>query len=343
MKRVIIILTILFTVTTCMAQTKREETIYLAGGCFWGTEHFLKNIRGVLATEVGYANGHTPNPTYEEVCSKKTGYAETVKVVYQPSELSLEKLLSLFFLTIDPTSLNKQGNDVGTQYRTGIYYTTKEQKETALQVINNLAKEYSAPIVVEVLPMDKYYSAEEYHQDYLEHHPSGYCHIPRQLFQVAKEANKKEFTENTLYRSPSKDELKKRLNPRQYSVTQENATEPPFQNEYWDEDRKGIYVDITTGEPLFLSSDKFNSGCGWPSFSKPISEAVLTKHTDLTHNMNRIEVRSKNGKAHLGHLFNDGPKASGGLRYCINSASLKFIPLEEMKQKGYGAFLKYLK
>lgn len=310
--------------------------LYFAGGCFWGTEHFFKQIRGVISTEVGYANGRLQHaPSYEEVCSGNTGFAETVKIVYNPQVVDLKLLLELYFKTIDPTSLNKQGNDVGDQYRTGIYYTDAGVKTTIDEAIAALAKNYKKPIVVEVSPLKNFYQAEEYHQDYLDKNPRGYCHIPTKLFEVARKAN----PEPIKFKKPTEAELRSRLTKEQYAVTQQNATETPFANEYWDEQREGIYVDITTGEPLFSSLDKFQSGCGWPSFAKPIDKKLIAEKEDKSYHMTRTEVRSKLGDAHLGHVFDDGPKQLGGLRYCINSASLRFIPKEDMEKEGYGEYL----
>ena len=310
--------------------------LYFAGGCFWGTEHFFKQIRGVISTEVGYANGTLQHaPSYEEVCSGNTGFAETVKIVYNPQVVDLKLLLELYFKTIDPTSLNKQGNDVGDQYRTGIYYTDAGVKTTIDEAIAALAKNYKKPIVVEVSPLKNFYQAEEYHQDYLDKNPRGYCHIPTKLFEVARKAN----PEPIKFKKPTEAELRSRLTKEQYAVTQQNATETPFANEYWDEQREGIYVDITTGEPLFSSLDKFQSGCGWPSFAKPIDKKLIAEKEDKSYHMTRTEVRSKLGDAHLGHVFDDGPKQLGGLRYCINSASLRFIPKEDMEKEGYGEYL----
>ena len=310
--------------------------LYFAGGCFWGTEHFFKQIRGVISTEVGYANGTLQHaPSYEEVCSGNTGFAETVKIVYNPQVVDLKLLLELYFKTIDPTSLNKQGNDVGDQYRTGIYYTDAGVKTTIDEAIAALAKNYKKPIVVEVSPLKNFYQAEEYHQDYLDKNPRGYCHIPTKLFEVARKAN----PEPIKFKKPTEAELRSRLTKEQYAVTQQNATETPLANEYWDEQREGIYVDITTGEPLFSSLDKFQSGCGWPSFAKPIDKKLIEEKEDKSYHMTRTEVRSKLGDAHLGHVFDDGPKQLGGLRYCINSASLRFIPKEDMQKEGYGEYL----
>lgn len=319
---------------------KSQAEIYFAGGCFWGTEHFLKQIRGVESTQVGYANSTVANPSYEQVCSGKTNAAETVKVVYDPEEVNLSLLLNLYFQTIDPTSLNRQGNDRGTQYRTGIYYINKADLSTINQAIQALATQYNKPIAVEVEPLKNFYPAEVYHQDYLDKNPGGYCHINPALFEMAQKAN---APKPSTYQKPDDATLRKKLSAEQYAVTQKNATEPAFHNEFWNEHRPGIYVDITTGEPLFVSTDKFDSGCGWPSFSKPIQKELIAEKKDTTHGMIRTEVRSKTGDAHLGHVFTDGPKDKGGLRYCINSASLRFIPKEKMKEEGYGEYLPLIK
>lgn len=326
-----------------MNDKKDMKEIYFAGGCFWGTEHFFKQIRGVVATQVGYANGNTQKPSYEEVYTDKTGFTETVKVVYDPKQVDLQLLLDLFYETIDPTSLNKQGNDIGTRYRTGIYTIDDSDREMISKSLNELASKYNQPIVVENLPLKNFYDAEEYHQNYLDKNPGGYCHINPKLFQMAKEANPMEKSSPVQYEKPNDEVLKEKLTEIQYNVTQKNATERPFHNEYWNEFREGIYVDITTGEPLFISTDKFDAGCGWPSFSKPIDKKLIAEKMDKSHGMNRIEVRSKTGDAHLGHVFTDGPSDKGGLRYCINSASLRFIPKDEMKKEGYGDYLNLLK
>ena len=349
--------------TTEYSITKNKNmdirTIYLAGGCFWGTEHFLGLVHGVQSTEVGYANSRVPNPSYREVCTGKTGAAETVKVEYDAAEVSLPFLLSLYYQTIDPTSLNKQGNDRGTQYRTGIYYTEPSQLPLIEKSLAELQAHYSKPLAIEVGPIENFYPAEEYHQDYLDKNPGGYCHINPGLFKLAKEVRdttlmNKEAAQSVsqempaeapkkVYTKPSDAELRKKLTPLQYEVTQNAATERPYSNEYDREFRPGIYVDIVTGEPLFLSTDKYESGCGWPAFSKPISQDVVKGYRDLSHGMNRIEVRSANGDSHLGHVFNDGPADKGGLRYCINSASLKFIPLADMQKEGYGELIPLVK
>lgn len=306
--------------------------IYLAGGCFWGTEKYLSSIQGVLSTQVGYANGETENPTYEEVCYRNTGHAEAVRVVYDAKILPLAFLLTLYYDAIDPVSVNRQGGDHGTQYRTGIYYIDDRDLPVIERSIAQLQVRYDQPIAIEVAPLRNFSLAEAYHQKYLDKNPGGYCHISTAKFEKAAKA----IVNPAAYSAPDADTLRKTLTAAQYEVTQNSATEPPFKNEFWNTFRPGIYVDITTGEPLFASSDKFESGCGWPSFSKPIDPAVVHEKQDHSHSMRRTEVRSRAGNAHLGHVFNDGPSETGGLRYCINSAALRFISKEEMAQEGYG-------
>ncbi|MEG2295824.1 MAG: peptide-methionine (R)-S-oxide reductase MsrB [Oscillospiraceae bacterium] len=315
--------------------------IYLAGGCFWGTEEYMSNIKGVKDVTVGYANGALDNPTYQAVITGKTGYAETTHIVYDPNIVSLKFLLDLYYDSINPTSVNRQGGDVGTQYRTGIYYSNPTDLDIIEDSIAKLQADFKKPIAIEVTPIENYFLAENYHQDYLKKNPNGYCHISREKMDYAKSAvpPKPTFepapTSKPQYTRPEKKDLKKELSNMQYNVTQNNATEPAYNNAYWNTYEEGIYVDITTGEPLFSSTDKFDSDCGWPAFSKPIDPKNIEKKSDLSFGMIREEVRSKTGDSHLGHIFNDGPKELGGLRYCINSASLRFVPKEDMKKEGY--------
>ena len=294
----------------------------------------MEKIYGVIDATSGYANGKTKNPKYQDLHS--SGHAETVHVKYDASKVNLSTLLKYYFKIIDPTSVNKQGNDRGSQYRTGIYYVNQNDKSVIEDEIKEQQKKYSQKIVVEVLPLKEYYLAEEYHQDYLKKNPNGYCHID------LSKANDI-IVDEKKYPKLSEKELKMKLNSKQYEVTQNGDTERAFQNDYWDFFDKGIYVDITTGEPLFSSTDKYASQCGWPSFVKPIVPEVVTYHNDTSFNMIRTEVRSRSGKAHLGHVFDDGPRDRGGKRYCINSVAIQFIPYAEMEAKGYGYLLPLVK
>ena len=307
--------------------------IYLAGGCFWGLEEYFSRISGVLQTSVGYANGQVETTNYQLI--KETDHAETVQVIYDEKVVSLREILLYYFRVIDPLSVNQQGNDRGRQYRTGIYYL----EEADLPTINTVVREQELligrKIAVEVEKLRHYILAEDYHQDYLKKNPGGYCHID------VRDAEKP-LIDAANYEKPSQAVLREKLSEESYRVTQEAATEAPFSNAYDQTFEEGIYVDITTGEPLFFAKDKFASGCGWPSFSRPISKELIHYYQDLSHGMERIEVRSRSGNAHLGHVFTDGPRELGGLRYCINSASLRFIAKDEMEEAGYGYLLPYL-
>ncbi|MFV0412407.1 MAG: peptide-methionine (S)-S-oxide reductase MsrA [Oscillospiraceae bacterium] len=313
-----------------------NKEIYFAGGCFWGVEKYFSLVKGVTETQAGYANGTTQSPSYKEVCTGETGHAEAVRLVYNPQVAGLAFLLDLLYEVIDPTLVNRQGNDMGTQYRTGIYYTDSADLPVIQASVQKLQKRYAKPLALEVLPLANFYPAEDYHQKYLDKNPGGYCHINPAAFARAKQAA------DTPYKPKPAEELRQTLTPLQYEVTQNSATEPPFNNEYDKEFRPGIYVDIATGEPLFVSADKFDAGCGWPAFSKPINASLIAQHKDRTHGMVRTEVRSATGNSHLGHVFEDGPADKGGLRYCINSAALKFILKEDMAKEGYAAYLPLL-
>ena len=310
----------------------RIHKIWLAGGCFWGVEAYFVRLNGVVETSVGYANGQTEAPSYEKI--PFSGHAETVEVAYDANTISLRQLLVHFFRIIDPTIKNRQGPDIGTQYRTGIYYQNPADLKIIRSVVAAEQKKYKQPIVTEIEPLQNYSLAEDHHQDYLRKNPGGYCHID--LARLPDIDERMDFVANE---NQSLANLKKKLTPIQFEVTQNNATEPAFANEYWDYNEDGIYVDVVTGDPLFLSIDKYNSGSGWPSFTKPISPQAVVEKTDDSHGMLRTEVRSRAGDSHLGHIFTDGPMEKGGGRYCINSAALKFIPREKMAERGYGDLL----
>lgn len=310
------------------------KTIYMAGGCFWGTAHLLSLVPGVQATTAGYANSNIPHPTYQEVCTGRTNAAETVKVDYDSDAVGLSDLIALYFRSIDPLSLNRQGNDTGTQYRTGIYYTDPADAPVVEAMIATLQRQHKQPLALEWGPLKNFFPAEEYHQDYLRKNPGGYCHINPALFREAREL--RPLSRPT---SDTKEELRARLTPLQWEVTQHGATERPYINEYDREFRPGIYVDITDGTPLFVSSRKYDSGCGWPAFSRPIADTLLTRHTDTSFGRVRTEVRAAGSGSHLGHVFPDGPDDDGGLRYCINSAALRFIPAADMAAEGYADYL----
>ncbi len=317
-------------------QTADLKEIHLAGGCFWGLESYMSRVHGVKDVVSGYANGTTKNPTYQDVTHGDSGHAETVKVTYDAKRVDLDTLLRYYLRVVDPISINKQGNDVGKQYRTGIYYQTAAEKTVINRRLARLQKDYQQPIAIEVLPLDSFYLAEEYHQDYLDKNPNGYCHID---LTAARDT----LISPVLYSLPTDQAIKSSLSDLQYRVTQNGDTERSFSNEYWDHFADGIYVDIVSGEPLFSSNDKFKSGCGWPSFSRPIDPEVVTYQKDTSFNMVRTEVRSRVANAHLGHVFEDGPIELGGLRYCINSAAIRFVAIEDMASEGYDYLIHTIK
>lgn len=314
-----------------------DNVIYFAGGCFWGIEHLMQSIPGVIEAQSGYANGtRAEDAVYETVIKGKTGFRETVRVVYDPEQVSLDALLLAYFYVIDPTVENRQGNDIGTQYQTGVYYTNDKAKET-VERIAALEKSRSTKFFVEIGPLQNFYPAEEYHQDYLVKNPLGYCHIPLEEMKLFSELR----IDPGDYQKPSAEVIRDKLTEEQYYVTQENGTEYAFQNEFWDHFAKGIYVDIVTGEPLFSSTNKYESSCGWPAFTKPIEAPSVVEVEDYSLGMKRTEVRSRAGDSHLGHVFRNDPESPNGVRYCINSASLRFIPYDKMNAEGYG-YLLYL-
>ncbi|MGD6874145.1 peptide-methionine (S)-S-oxide reductase MsrA [Sutcliffiella horikoshii] len=310
------------------------EKATFAGGCFWCMVKPFDEQDGIEEVVSGYTGGHKENPTYKEVCSETTGHYEAVQITFNPEIFPYEKLLDVFWSQIDPTDAGGQFHDRGDSYRTAIFYHSNEQKEIAEKSKQDLNQSgrFKDPIVTEILPAKPFYAAEEYHQDYYKKNPFRY-----KMYQAG--SGRAAFIKEHWKKDKSED-LKKKLTPMQYEVTQNNGTEPPFKNEFWNHTEEGIYVDIVSGEPLFSSLDKYDAGCGWPSFTKPINKEQVKEEMDVSHRMVRTEVRSKEGDSHLGHVFEDGPVDKGGLRYCINSAALRFIPVSQLEQEGYGEYKK---
>lgn len=314
--------------------TKQYELATFAGGCFWCMVKPFDQFDGIEKVVSGYTGGHVENPTYEQVCQDNTGHYEAVQITFDPAIFPYEKLLEIFWQQIDPTDEGGQFHDRGTSYKTAIFYHSEEQREKAEKSKRTLADSgrFQKEIVTSILPAKPFYEAEEYHQDYYKKHPIRYM-------MYRKGSGRDDFIKQNWSTKKDVALLKEKLTPIQYEVTQNNGTEPPFRNEYWNNKREGIYVDIISGKPLFSSTDQFDAGCGWPSFTKPIDEKEIEENIDTSHSMIRTEVRSKTADSHLGHVFDDGPHPTG-LRYCINSASLRFIPKEALEKEGYGEYTK---
>ena len=310
---------------------EKTETAILAGGCFWCLEHDLKDVEGIKEVISGYSGGKTKNPTYEDYSAG--GHIEVVQVTFNPQEISYEELLNKFFPLINPTDGEGQFCDRGHSYISAIFYANNAQKETAEKVKSKVQELFEEEIKTEIIEFEKFWPAEDYHQEYSTKNPIRYKFY---RLSCGRDSTTKEIWNG---KNLETEFSTSHLTPIQYKVTQENGTEPAFQNEYWDNHEEGIYVDIVSGEPLFSSKDKFDSGTGWPSFTKPLEEENIVELEDNTLFMKRTEVRSKKADSHLGHIFLDGPLPTR-IRYCMNSAALRFISKEDLKKEGYEEYEK---
>jgi peptide methionine sulfoxide reductase msrA/msrB len=318
-----------------------EGIAYFAGGCFWCVESDYEKLPEVKDVVSGYMGGTIDNPSYNQVSSGNTGHREAVKVVYDPSKTTYRDLVLHLLKHTDPTDAGGSFYDRGEQYASAVYYQNDEEKLIAENVIKevNESNVFDKPIVTSIEPAGTFWLAEKYHQDYYKKNSLRYNYYRKGS---GRDAFIESVWEDSIWKNfqkPSDEELKETLTPLQYKVTQKEGTERAFNNEYFDNHEDGIYVDVVSGEPLFSSTDKFDSGTGWPSFLKPIDKDFVTEHSDYKLIIKRTEIRSKYADSHLGHIILDGPESNNKIRYCMNSAAMRFVPRESMETEGYADFL----